>query len=147
MDRSSTSKAAKQVLVVGGGFAGLSAVQTLCDSNGVIRVTLVSSLNVFEFGPQMLRSLADPSLYEQAIRNLQSTDFSFIHGVVLELKKHEAKLMCFTTNKHSLVQFDFCIWACGSLYPEPITNLYLNSIAQRKKMLYNAKLEIERANR
>lgn len=134
-------------LIVGGGFAGLSAAQVLQESKDVVRVTLVSSIDVFEFGPFMLRSLAEPSSYGNAIRSHDTNGFNFIHGTVLELKEHEAKLMTHSTNETMYIRFDFCIWACGSVYSEPVTNLYVNSISQRLNLLSTARESIQNGKR
>lgn len=147
METTSSAPTAAQVLVVGGGFAGISAAQTLQESKDLVQVTLISPMDVFEFGPLMLRSLAEPYLYGTGINPYESHGFRFIHGTVLELSTHEAKLMSHSTNEYAYVRFDYCIWSCGALYTEPCTTLYVHSVSDRLQMLSRAREQIEAAKR
>lgn len=112
------------VLVVGGGFAGTSAARHL--SRRGLNVALVDAKSYFEFTPSALRGIVEPNairnstLQRPSGRNKQRN----VTGIVTSLDKNKAvvEIHCHeaSTSDRLAVHFEYCIWAGGSGYEEPI---------------------------
>ena len=70
---------------------------------------------MFEFGPDVFQSLKHPGCYASSTQLLKGRfeRVDFVHGTVLEMNEHEAKLLSYETNNYNYIRFDYCIWACG----------------------------------
>jgi len=100
------------VLIIGGGFAGVAAAQKLSE-NGV-DVTIVDRKNYFEVTFATLRNVANPELLGNTPRKLYR-DFingTFIQANIESMNDKEAKL----SNGES-IGFNQAIIASGSRYP------------------------------
>ncbi len=141
----SKSATAAHVLVVGGSFAGLSAVDTLVRSDSPMHVTLVSRTDFFEYLPSSLHCLVRPDYLDKVTTSLRGGDYKFVHGTVVTLRRHEAEVRVHYRDERvvtELIPFDFCIWACGTGYPEPIYNGSSTFLEMRKKMFRETRVNI-----
>lgn len=110
-----------QVLVVGGGFAGLSAADELTKKR--MKVVLVSSQEYFEFMPSILRCLVQPEHLGAVSSSYTSHPFQFVHGTVIALAKNSATVRLLSGGlERSVIEvrFQFCIWAVGVGYSMPV---------------------------
>lgn len=135
------------VLVVGGGFAGVCAAETLVRSSVRMNVTLVASQDYFEFLPSSLRCMVHPKHIDGITCDLRQRRFDFIHGTVLSLSRRNAsveehagdmKFVKSASNAHRLlaITFSYCIWAAGVSYPAPIKTFgTLYNLPQRRAEL------------
>ncbi|MCP5095371.1 MAG: FAD-dependent oxidoreductase, partial [Chloroflexi bacterium] len=100
------------VLIIGGGFAGVAAAQKLAP-NGV-DVTLVDRKNYFEVTFATLRNVANPKTVGNTARKLYRDfiDGTFIQANIASMNDKEAKL----TNGE-IIRFKRAIIASGSRYP------------------------------
>lgn len=100
------------VLIIGGGFAGVSVAQKL-SKNGV-SVTLVDRKNYFEVTFAVLRNVAMPKTLGNMPRKRYSDfiDGTFIQGNIKSMNDKEAKL----TNGE-VIRFKQAIISSGSRYP------------------------------
>ena len=101
-----------QVLIIGGGFAGVATAQNL-SKNGVDTL-LVDKKDYFEVTYAVLRDVADPERNSGQGRRRYSDLLSgkFVHSGVVELKSNEARL-----ENGVIVSFDHVVIASGSRYP------------------------------
>jgi NADH dehydrogenase len=141
------------VVIVGGGFGGLSAAKTLARGKN-IRVTLIDKRNYHLF---------QPLLYQVAMAGLSPADIAYplrallahndcvevLLGEVKEINKEE-KWLRTETNK---VEFDYLILSCGSTYTyfnspqwEPFAP-GLKTIAQATEIRRRVFLAFEKAER
>lgn len=101
-----------QVLIIGGGFAGVSTAQQL-EKQG-ISTTLVDKKDYFEVTYAVLRDIAAPEQNKGKARQFYRDILAgtFIQSAVNELKENEAKL-----ENGECIQFDKVVIASGSRYP------------------------------
>jgi len=101
-----------QVLVIGGGFAGVATAQGL-ESKG-IKTTLVDKKDYFEVTYAVLRDITAPQQNSNKARK-RYRDFlngTFIQSGVKELRAKSALL-----ENGDEIQFDYAVIASGSRYP------------------------------
>ncbi len=117
----------KQVIIIGGGFAGSYAARTLEKD---FAVTLIDNKEHFEFTPSILRSVVEPEHIKQIqLEHKKYLNCDVVFDEVLEIEKNKIN-----TEKGSF-SFDYLIIASGSNYNEPIkhANLVLTSRANELK--------------
>ncbi|MEM7115432.1 MAG: FAD-dependent oxidoreductase [Chloroflexota bacterium] len=101
-----------EVLIIGGGFAGVAAAQKLAESG--VAVTLVDRKNYFEVTFGTLRNVADPKSLGNTLRK-RFSDFikgDFVQAGIESMSEQEATL----TSGES-IRFNKAIIASGSRYP------------------------------
>lgn len=141
------------VVIVGGGFGGLSAAKTLARGNKV-KVTLVDKRNYHLFQPllyQVAMAGLSPAEIAYPLRALLSghDNVEVLLGEVKEINKSERWIQT-ETNK---VSYDYLILACGSTYTyfgAPEWEKYapgLKTIAQATEIRRRVFLAFEKAER
>lgn len=100
------------VLIIGGGFGGVSAAQAL--ANKGVAVTLLDRKNYFEVTFAVLRNVADPKILGDTPRKLYSSfiDGAFIQASVESMNDRQAKL-----GNGDTIHFKQAIISSGSRYP------------------------------
>lgn len=104
-----------QVVIIGGGFGGLSAAKKLCRFHNV-KTVLIDKRNYHLFQPLLYQvamaglSPAEIAYPLRALLNRETTEV--LLGEVLEVNKKEKWLLT-ETNK---IHYDYLILACGSTY-------------------------------
>ncbi|KAL4466021.1 hypothetical protein ABPG74_004258 [Tetrahymena malaccensis] len=134
MFKSSTPK--KTILIIGGSFGGLTAIQYL---NSSFNVILVDRKQFFEYTPNYPFTLFDPNYIDGMTVSLQ--DFAkthkcqFIQGTLVQLLKDKALIK--QSNEEILdVLFDYCIISTGSQYASSIKpENEIKTIQQRKEQI------------
>lgn len=142
------SQSAK-ILVVGGGFTGISAASALARSLPSVSITLVASHEYFEFIPSVLRCLVRPEHIRRIVSLLNGRTFEFLHASVVSLSTHVAELRLHDQHAtESRIQFDYCVWAVGIGYSLPIKTKSSNHFfSEREDELQQTHDEILKANR
>lgn len=147
------------VLVVGGGFAGTCAAETLVRSWPQVTVTLVASQDYFEFLPSSLRCMVHPTHIESITCGLSGRRFEFIHGTVTSMSRHSAvvqehsgdvEFVKTADNGHLLLEvtFSYCIWAAGVAYPAPVKTFpTLYNLPHRRTELVDSRAGLLKARR
>lgn len=102
-----------QILIIGGGFAGVSTAQEL-EKRG-IKTLLVDKKDYFEVTYAVLREVTDPKQTNGDARRYYRDILTgeFVQSAVEELKTTEAKL-----ENGNTIYFDKVILASGSRYPD-----------------------------
>eukprot|EP00737_Agarophyton_chilense_P001502 gb/GEZJ01001690.1/.p1 GENE.gb/GEZJ01001690.1/~~gb/GEZJ01001690.1/.p1 ORF type:complete len:438 (+),score=43.12 gb/GEZJ01001690.1/:1386-2699(+) len=111
------------ILVVGGGFAGRSAIRTLDDHGDEFRVVHVDEKPFFEFTPSILRCIVQPAhLHNITFPHDDSDERIFAVGRVTLITPSEATIKRHDGNRitYISVPFDYCIWATGVSFTQPI---------------------------
>lgn len=108
------------VVIVGGGFGGLSAAKVLANKN--VKVTLVDKRNYHLFQPllyQVAMAALSPAEIAYPLRQLLSNarNVNVLLGEVKEINKEERWIK----TESNILHFDYLILACGS------THTYFNS--------------------
>lgn len=140
--------ATKKVVIVGGGFAGRSALRYLRrhkdkDDTDDIEITLIDKKEYFEFIPSILNTILNPNGIANITYAQQSqSDFTFIQGTVIQFELNDNTIILSSSIN---VPFDYCIWAIGTCYTYPIHNendVYIhqrvNTIQQYGQCVMNA---------
>jgi apoptosis-inducing factor 2 len=100
----------KKVVIIGGGFAGMSIAKKLDEK---FEVVLIDDKEYFEFTPSILRGIIEPKIYDKI--RIYHKDYlkkgMLIVGRVKKLDKKEAVLESGGKEK-----FDYCIICSGSVY-------------------------------
>jgi len=147
LKRAKTSQSTSHVLVVGGSFSGICAVETLKGSRTPMTVTLISRSNVFEFLPATYRCLVNPEHIESVTTPLTGRGFKFVHGTVVSIGRFDATVQLHGENavgeekEVQTLHFDFCIWATGIGYPEPLYST-ARFLKQRRKCFDSSRMDI-----
>lgn len=120
------------VLIIGGGFAGVSVAQKL--NKGGVKTLLIDKKDYFEVTFATLRNATAPNLLKDSARKkyTQFLSGSFIQNTVSELKPYKAILA-----DGMAITFNFAIIASGTSYPTmPIakSNNALHKEARDKEM-------------
>lgn len=118
----------ERVVVVGGGFAGRSAVRLLSrisnKRNAVtLHITLIDRAPSFEFTPGVLRCIVDPTrLYEIIAPHAAAIEpcATFVHGCVTDIQDGQITFVSSLSPAPQTLHFDYCVWATGSSYTFPI---------------------------
>ena len=112
----------KVVAVVGGSFAGLSAIRTILASERAqrTRVILIDQRDWFEYVPGILRLFCDPNYAYRVIRKrVIDKNIEFLKGRVESV---EGRTLRYSDgNETRTLKFDSCILAHGVDYGNPIT--------------------------
>lgn len=128
----------KQIVIIGGGFAGTTAARELEDS---FAVTLIDTKNYFEFTPGILRTVVDTS----HMRKIQSLHNHYLHRTrIIAGKVISVSTKTVQTEKNSY-PYDYLIIASGSSYNTPIKEEGV-VIATRAEHLREHHAKLERAN-
>ena len=105
----------KHIVIVGGGFGGLSAAKKL--SRTEFRVTLIDKRNYHLFQPllyQVATAALSPADIAYPLRSiLRGPNIEILLGNVNEINKEEKWL---TTLEGNRIPFDYLILSCGSTY-------------------------------
>lgn len=108
--------AQRRVLIIGGSFAGLCVARDMATH---FLVTIVDCKEFFEYTPGILRCFVKPKHYDSLSFNLHPVienrmGCKFIWGEVTELSNNQtAKIKPMFQEKEEVIDFDFCIIACG----------------------------------
>jgi len=104
----------KQVIIIGGGFAGAYAAQHL---EKEYMVTLIDEKDYFEFTPSVLRTIVEPSHIKkiQVLHRHYLKRAHIIMGCVKEVREHEL-----TLKNGKKLSFDYLVITSGSRYNLPI---------------------------
>jgi thioredoxin reductase len=110
-------------LVVGGGFAGVTAARKLSRSGA--QVVLVDAKSYFEYTPAALRCMVRPSAIARstAVHRSRSPNLHFVHGKVVDIQNGHAVISRYGESQGSeneVVEFKVCVWAGGTHYVPPI---------------------------
>lgn len=100
------------VLIIGGGFAGVSAAQAL-EKNGV-KTLLVDRKDYFEVTFATLRNVADPDVVKNAARKRYD---SFLSGAFIQSGVRELTTRIATLEDGTVIEFEKAIIASGTRYP------------------------------
>lgn len=105
----------KRIVIVGGGFGGLSAAKKL--SRSEFDVTLIDKRNYHLFQPllyQVATAALSPADIAYPLRSiLRGKEIEILLGHVNEINKEENWI---TTREGNRISFDYLILACGSTY-------------------------------
>ncbi len=113
----------KTVVIVGGSFAGLTALRHLQGRPGV-RVVLVDQRAYYEYVPGVLRLFCDPSLHASIAKPMPTAPHTFVHGVATEIGSRRVvvrKVGHADAGATVHIDFDHLIIATGADYRTPIT--------------------------
>uniref|UniRef100_A0A7S2EUM4 FAD/NAD(P)-binding domain-containing protein n=1 Tax=Ditylum brightwellii TaxID=49249 RepID=A0A7S2EUM4_9STRA len=85
-----TPKNKKKVVVIGGSFAGLSAIHKLNHYSDELEVTLVDCRDWFEYIPGILRAFVDASYASNIVRKRSTTTTteSFVQGIAKQIERN-----------------------------------------------------------
>ncbi len=104
----------KKVVVIGGGFAGARVAKKL---NGKCNLTLIDTVDYFEYTPGILRVLVEPEHYERL--HVKHKDYlPHTKIVVGHVNKIDKKCVVLASGKK--IQYDYLVIASGSHYNNPI---------------------------
>ena len=112
----------KTVLIIGGSFGGLSALNELKGKPG-IRIILVDQRSYFEYIPGILRLFCDPELHESVARPMPqlAAPHKFIQAKAVEINKDSVGVQKAGGGPVSRIFFDYLIVATGANYGSSIT--------------------------
>lgn len=112
----------KKILILGGGFAGITALKQLqksFDSNSDVEICLVSDDNFFLFTPmlpEVASGMLHPSDISTPIRNLSKTaQFYNAKIIEIDLEKHKVTIKRVFDQKSLILEYDYLIMALGSV--------------------------------
>lgn len=129
-----------QVLIIGGGFAGVSAAQKL-EKQG-ISTTLVDKKDYFEVTFAVLRDVAAPEKNNGKTRRYYK---DILHGTFIQSSVQELKANNAVLDNGDSISFDKVVVASGSRYPSLPIAKSANSSALRERenelASYNEKLQ------
>ena len=111
MATKNTASPAKHVVIVGGGFAGLSAARRLAGQPG-LHVSVVSDSPLFRYCPALYR-VATGYMRRQAlmpVRDILPTDIELKIATVTRINRRKRQL---TTDKKETLRYDYAILALG----------------------------------
>jgi len=128
-DNSSSNNTPKTVVIVGGSFAGLAALQELAfGESSNIRIVVIDQKNFFEYTPGVLRLFCDPSQFLTSLgrefdANRYTKNVMFLHGEVTAIHSDTNGLSYIPYNETTTMnlQYDYLIYAAGSTHTYPIT--------------------------
>lgn len=103
----------KKVIVIGGGFAGVSVVKKLSKRFDVV---LIDSKDYFEFTPGILRTLIEPE-HSRKIQMKYKDFLKSVEVVIGKVKYADEKIVII--NRKSL-NYDYLVICSGSRYGAPI---------------------------
>lgn len=115
------------ILVVGGGFAGRSALRHLIANANNTHIILIDEKPFFEFTPSTLRCIVHPGHIRRITFNQHSDPgIIFLQGRVTCMTDREATVSRREGDRVTAfaVPFDFCVWATGADYAQPIRTTY-----------------------
>eukprot|EP00929_Paragymnodinium_shiwhaense_P119473 TRINITY_DN9137_c0_g1_i2.p1 TRINITY_DN9137_c0_g1~~TRINITY_DN9137_c0_g1_i2.p1 ORF type:complete len:483 (-),score=86.73 TRINITY_DN9137_c0_g1_i2:388-1779(-) len=109
----------KTVVIVGGNFAGQSALHELAD-NPDFRVILIDQKDYFEYTPGVLRLFCEPTLFDSMAAPLPRGTHDVVLGRVTSVADNHV-LVSSSPGSEEMVEFDYLILATGADYRQPIT--------------------------
>jgi len=117
--------APKTVVIVGGNFAGLSALRELA-YNPACHVILIDQRSYFEYVPGVLRLFCEPSLLSTMAKAIpKGSSYEFLLGSVTSVSTDH--LMVARLSGIERVEFDYLILATGADYRQPISAIVAES--------------------
>lgn len=140
------SSGERVVVVVGGGFAGRSAVRLLSSAankrNAVsLHITLIDRAPSFEFTPGVLRCIGDSTRLDEIIAPHAAAiepRATFVHGCVTDVQDGRITFVSPLSHAPQTLCFDYCVWATGSSYTFPIDShpgTLVLDLAERREQL------------
>jgi len=105
----------KKVVIVGGSFAGLKA-HSLLSVNRDLDVTLVNSLDYFEYTPGILRCFVDPDHYPSLHAKIQPNRGRILVGTATSVESSHVEVQRASDGQEESVSFDYCVIAAGASY-------------------------------
>ncbi len=117
----------KKVIILGAGFAGISAANHLSDYRGQLEIILIDKKQDFNFLPMLPDVIGNRINPEFLCFNLkekaEKLKIKFINAFVEDIYLSEKKILC----KGNEIKYDYLILATGSE-----TNFYKNTILQEQ---------------
>ncbi|MBN1872076.1 MAG: FAD-dependent oxidoreductase [Candidatus Omnitrophica bacterium] len=117
----------QKVLIIGGGFAGLSAAVKLGSFNKDLDITVVDGKDYFEFLPMLpdvIGGRVNPGYLRASIPQIgKRCGFKFSSGEIISLYQEENKAL----SSHGIFYYDYLIIASGSA-----TNFYGDRVIERR---------------
>ena len=155
-------KKRKRVVIIGAGFAGLTAQRTICEYGDEFDVTVIDMKNYFEYTPGILRSFVNPKHITRLTGKIPSKRNKFIFGEVIGFKRGEptgeltVKLIDKSTGATKRtsndveevihVPYDYLLIGSGSSYEQPIKpQKYETTLQIRKKTIESEYNKIQKA--
>ena len=120
----------KNVVILGGGFAGLVAAEQLCDSLGSeYQITLVSPRREFTFYPGLVRfafgHIGEKEITFDLSKKLQKMNVRFVEGELLHFNPELHRVKIAGKEFNGSLSYDFLIIAIGRrLATEKIPGFY-----------------------
>jgi NADH dehydrogenase len=101
----------KHIVIVGAGFAGITALQKL-DKSGLFEITLITPKSHFEYYPGLYRVVGEKAPFEVFVpfRYLLPKRVTFLHDSVLSIDIAHKKI---DTQKNGIFSYDILIMATG----------------------------------
>lgn len=131
-----------EVLIIGGGFAGVAVAQQLSKSG--LSVTLIDQKDYFEVTFAMLRNVADPTLLGDTPRKYYRDfiDGTFMQAKVESMTDNEVRL-----DSGASIGFNYAIIASGSRYPTlPLAKShYAMNYTERREEIHSYHRELAQA--
>ena len=108
------NKSVKQVVIIGGGFAGLNAAKSLVNQD--VSVTLIDRRNFHTFQPllyQVATAVLSPGQIAQPIRRIlfKAPNIKVLMGEIIDIDKKAKKVICKNGAK---IPYDYLIVAAGA---------------------------------
>lgn len=116
MEIQTTEVAAKRVVIIGGGFAGLNCAHRLASVDPHLRITLIDKNNYQQFQPLLYQAATGILSPENAAFNLRDV---FLHHESVEVVMSEIETVDLTTRtatgkRGDVYQADFLVLAAGA---------------------------------
>lgn len=120
----STPRPRRKVVIIGAGFAGLTAQRSLSDHDEEYDVTVIDMKNYFEYTPGILRAFVDPSHLHKLTCSVPSTRNTFVFGEVVRVCRGKPQgSVTVKLNKdgsEQVIEYDYLLVGSGSSYEKPI---------------------------
>ena len=117
----------KKVVIIGGGFAGLSAQRAFCEYHrrNHFEVTVIDKNNFFEYTPGILRVFVNPMYFWKVSGRMPTRRSKFIHGEVVKIHAGDTTgfvMVQLAGDDSEIIEvdYDFLLIASGSTYEQPI---------------------------
>lgn len=127
----------KRVVIVGGGFAGISVAKAL---QGKFHLTLIDNKDYFEFTPSILRTIVDIDHMSkiQVKHKFHLNKVNLINGVISSFDDKQVFI------KNKKIKYDYLVLCSGSTYSLPIKEQGI-VIATRAEHLANYHNKLKKA--
>lgn len=123
-----------RIVVVGGGFAGRSALQHLLTVRNQqnLHLTLIDEKPFFEYTPSILRCIVEPNHFRNIVASQQLKNVNFVHGHATTVTSThigvQLEQMHRSGSTNVNIPYQFLVWAVGVAFTFPIRS-YLSGSA------------------